>query len=179
MYVLFFSHVSCTNFLSIPEVHFCPALLVHIDNCTRTLRWLCVLERAIKGVALVSFIMALFLCTQIINSMIHGTSESSTPNSPAALSSSDDPEEAGTSSAGADQDGSADTELQASEDGPAADQSAPRQQRAPRKRKRVSGAGDYRQAQLTEQRLLRESFEAAHAREMELRERHLKLQESF
>lgn len=117
--------------------------------------------------------MGMFLYTQIIDEMIHGTSDSS----PAAPSS-DDTEDAATSSSGTAQ-GSAEAEQGGSENEPAAGQSAPRQQSTARKRKRTSGVCDYRQAQLTEQRLLREAFESSHGREMELRERHLKLQEKL
>lgn len=127
--------------------------------------------------AFVSLMMAIFLHTQIIDEMIHGTSDS-TSNSPAAPSS-DDTEDVGTSSSSGTAHGSAEAEGGSSENGPAAGQSAPHQQRTARKRKRTSGVCDYRQAQLTEQRLLREAFESAHSREMELRERHLKLQEKL
>ncbi|KAH9364863.1 hypothetical protein HPB48_021684 [Haemaphysalis longicornis] len=51
-------------------------------------------------------------------------------------------------------------------------------ERTAKERKRTSCVCNYRQAELTEQRLLRETFEAANTREMKLRKRNLKLQEN-
>lgn len=110
--------------------------------------------------------------------MIHGEHESSTTTNSPAAPSLDDTEEPGTSSSlGAAQERAEAEEVRTSEDGPTTVEPAPRPQRTARKRK--SNAFDYQQALLTEQRLLRESFEAAHAREMEMRERHLKVQEKL
>lgn len=76
-------------------------------------------------------------------------------------------------------DGLADTGVatvsEAVEDRGAEEQAGTSQQQIPRKRRRPTAGSDFRQALLTEQRMLRESFEACHAREMELRQRHLML----
>lgn len=58
-------------------------------------------------------------------------------------------------------------------------QVSPQAQPPARKRKRTNGASDFQKALLSEQKLLRESLEAAHAKDVALRERHLKLQEAM
>ncbi|XP_077492135.1 uncharacterized protein LOC144103232 [Amblyomma americanum] len=69
-------------------------------------------------------------------------------------------------------------ESAAIEDGGAEGQAGIREQQNNRKRLRTASS-DFRQALLTEQRMLRESLEACHSREMEMRQRHLTLQEKM